>query len=361
VILQLKKDIVTSFKFINRANKLSYDEKAKLFENFSILLKSGIPIIKSIDIIQQQNDKLKFLNEIKENLFTGKSLKDSISQTQCFDELSITLVDVGEKTGRLDEAFEKLSKYYRHLDETYKEIKSASYYPIFILSMLIFLFGFIILYFVPNVISLYGGEIPNVGGWSYLLIKTFIFIKNYLLELLFSIIIFIVFLFKIITLYKKPIFFSRLKYKFPILGNLIFKQKINNLIWALEIMLTSGIDILNALSVLENVSKDYLLLEKLQIIQNNILKGNSLYDSVIEAGINEHNLLYFVSIGEETGDLENRLRNLTYLYTQEIKRKTKELTSLAQPVFIAIVTLAIGITMLAIVMPLLDYNLLYSI
>ena len=113
--------------------------------------------------------------------------------------------------------------------------------------------------------------------------------------------------------------------------------------------------------MLENVSKDYLLLEKLQIIQNNILKGNSLYDSVIEAGINEHNLLYFVSIGEETGDLENRLRNLTYLYTQEIKRKTKELTSLAQPVFIAIVTLAIGITMLAIVMPLLDYNLLYSI
>ena len=69
----------------------------------------------------------------------------------------------------------------------------------------------------------------------------------------------------------------------------------------------------------------------------------------------------FVNIGEETGDLENRLNNLSYLYTQEIKRKSKELTSMAQPVFITIITLAIGITMLTIIMPLLDYELLYKI
>ena len=72
-------------------------------------------------------------------------------------------------------------------------------------------------------------------------------------------------------------------------------------------------------------------------------------------------MLYFVNIGEETGDLENRLNNLSYLYTQEIKRKSKELTSMAQPVFITIITLAIGITMLTIIMPLLDYELLYKI
>lgn len=361
MILLLKKDIVTSFKPLFEVKKLSYEDKAKLFENFAILLKSGIPIVKSLDIIKQQGEKLKFLDIVKENLFLGKSLKFSMEQTACFDELSLTLIEVGEKTGKLDETFLRMSKYYKHMDEMYKDVKSASYYPIFILSMLLFLFGFIIFYFIPNIISLYGGEIPKIGGWAELLISHSLFIKEYFMELFLTCSILIVLIIKLVIVSINPLFFSQIKFKLPLLGNLIFKQSLNNLVWALETMLGSGVDILNALSVLENVTNDPVVLSKLKIIQTSVLGGNSLSDSIVDAKISEPNLLYFVNIGEETGDLENRLNNLSYLYTQEIKRKSKELTSMAQPVFITIITLAIGITMLTIIMPLLDYELLYKI
>ena len=361
MILLLKKDIVTSFKPLFEIKKLSYEDKAKLFENFAILLKSGIPIVKSLDIIKQQGEKLKFLDIVKENLFLGKSLKFSMEQTSCFDELSLTLIEVGEKTGKLDEAFLRMSKYYKHMDEMYKDVKSASYYPIFILSMLLFLFGFIIFYFIPNIISLYGGEIPKIGGWAELLISHSLFIKEYFMELFLTCSILIILIIKLVIVSINPLFFSQIKFKLPLVGNLIFKQSLNNLVWALETMLGSGVDILNALSVLENVTKDPVVLSKLKIIQTSVLGGNSLSDSIVDAKISEPNLLYFVNIGEETGDLENRLNNLSYLYTQEIKRKSKELTSMAQPVFITIITLAIGITMLTIIMPLLDYELLYKI
>ena len=361
MILLLKKDIVTSFKPLFEVKKLSYEDKAKLFENFAILLKSGIPIVKSLDIIKQQGEKLKFLDIVKENLFLGKSLKFSMEQTACFDELSLTLIEVGEKTGKLDETFLRMSKYYKHMDEMYKDVKSASYYPIFILSMLLFLFGFIIFYFIPNIISLYGGEIPKIGGWAELLISHSLFIKEYFMELFLTCSILIVLIIKLVIVSINPLFFSQIKFKLPLVGNLIFKQSLNNLVWALETMLGSGVDILNALSVLENVTNDPVVLSKLKIIQTSVLGGNSLSDSIVDAKIFEPNLLYFVNIGEETGDLENRLNNLSYLYTQEIKRKSKELTSMAQPVFITIITLAIGITMLTIIMPLLDYELLYKI
>lgn len=361
MILLLKKDIVTSFKPLFEVKKLSYEDKAKLFENFAILLKSGIPIVKSLDIIKQQGEKLKFLDIVKENLFLGKSLKFSMEQTACFDELSLTLIEVGEKTGKLDEAFLRMSKYYKHMDEMYKDVKSASYYPIFILSMLLFLFGFIIFYFIPNIISLYGGEIPKIGGWAELLISHSLFIKEYFMELFLTCSILIALIIKLVIVSINPLFFSQIKFKLPLVGNLIFKQSLNNLVWALETMLGSGVDILNALSVLENVTNDPVVLSKLKIIQTSVLGGNSLSDSIVDAKISEPNLLYFVNIGEETGDLENRLNNLSYLYTQEIKRKSKELTSMAQPVFITIITLAIGITMLTIIMPLLDYELLYKI
>lgn len=361
MILLLKKDIVTSFKPLFEVKKLSYEDKAKLFENFAILLKSGIPIVKSLDIIKQQGEKLKFLDIVKENLFLGKSLKFSMEQTACFDELSLTLIEVGEKTGKLDETFLRMSKYYKHMDEMYKDVKSASYYPIFILSMLLFLFGFIIFYFIPNIISLYGGEIPKIGGWAELLISHSLFIKEYFMELFLTCSILIVLIIKLVIVSINPLFFSQIKFKLPLVGNLIFKQSLNNLVWALETMLGSGVDILNALSVLENVTNDPVVLSKLKIIQTSVLGGNSLSDSIVDAKISEPNLLYFVNIGEETGDLENRLNNLSYLYTQEIKRKSKELTSMAQPVFITIITLAIGITMLTIIMPLLDYELLYKI
>ena len=361
MILLLKKDIVTSFKPLFEIKKLSYEDKAKLFENFAILLKSGIPIVKSLDIIKQQGEKLKFLDIVKENLFLGKSLKFSMEQTACFDELSLTLTEVGEKTGKLDEAFLRMSKYYKHMDEMYKDVKSASYYPIFILSMLLFLFGYIIFYFIPNIISLYGGEIPKIGGWAELLISHSLFIKEYFMELFLTCSILIILIIKLVIVSINPLFFSQIKFKLPLLGNLIFKQSLNNLVWALETMLGSGVDILNALSVLENVTNDPVVLSKLKIIKTSVLGGNSLSDSIADAKISEPNLLYFVNIGEETGDLENRLNNLSYLYTQEIKRKSKELTSMAQPVFITIITLAIGITMLTIIMPLLDYELLYKI
>ena len=361
MILLLKKDIVTSFKPLFEIKKLSYEDKAKLFENFAILLKSGIPIVKSLDIIKQQGEKLNFLDIVKENLFLGKSLKFSMEQTACFDELSLTLIEVGEKTGKLDEAFLRMSKYYKHMDEMYKDVKSASYYPIFILSMLLFLFGFIIFYFIPNIISLYGGEIPKIGGWAELLISHSLFIKEYFMELFLTCSILIILIIKLVIVNINPLFFSQIKFKLPLVGNLIFKQSLNNLVWALETMLGSGVDILNALSVLENVTKDPVVLSKLKIIQTSVLGGNSLSDSIVDAKISEPNLLYFVNIGEETGDLETRLNNLIYLYTQEIKRKSKELTSMAQPVFITIITLAIGITMLTIIMPLLDYELLYKI
>jgi type II secretory pathway component PulF len=227
--------------------------------------------------------------------------------------------------------------------------------------MLLFLFGFIIFYFIPNIISLYGGEIPKIGGWAELLISHSLFIKEYFIELFLTCSILIILIIKLVIVSINPLFFSQIKFKLPLLGNLIFKQSLNNLVWALETMLGSGVDILNALSVLENVTNDPVVLSKLKIIQTSVLGGNSLSDSIVDAKISEPNLLYFVNIGEETGDLENRLNNLSYLYTQEIKRKSKELTSMAQPVFITIITLAIGITMLTIIMPLLDYELLYKI
>ncbi len=361
MILLLKKDIVTYFRPLFETKKLSYEDKAKIFENFGIMLKSGIPIIKSIDIIKGQGGRSKFLDIVKANLFLGKSLKFSMEQTLCFDELSLTLIEVGERTGKLDEAFFIMSKYYKHMDEMYKDVKSASYYPIFILAMLLFLFGFIIFYFIPNIISLYGGEIPEIGGYSESLIRCSLFIKEYFFALMLTLAVLVALIINLIIISKNPIFFSKIKYKLPLIGSLIFKQTLNNLVWALETMLGSGVDIISALSVLEDVTKDPVVLDKLKTIQTGVLGGNSLSDSIAKAKIDEPNLQYFVRIGEETGDLENRLNNLSFLYSQDIKRKSKELISMVQPLFIVIITLAIGITMLTVVMPLLDFELLYRV
>ena len=332
-----------------------------MYENLSALLRSGIPITKTLDILANQNIKNQLFNSVQEGLLSGYSLKDAMKNTLYFDELSLALIEVGEKTGKLENAFDKLSEYYHHLDEIYKDIKSASYYPVFIIFMIFFLFGFIIFYFLPSIISLYAGEIPQIGGWTQTLIQGCMFIKEYIFSILIIIATILILLIQLPAIIKRPLFFTGLKYKLPLIGGLIYKQKINNIIWELQIMLASGVNILNALDIIENSTKDLLVKNKLSIIQENIIRGNSLYDSIKQAGLKEDNLLYFISIGEESGDLENRLKHLTNLYTQEIKRKSKELTSLAQPIFITIITLIIGFTMLTIIMPLLDFNLLYKI
>lgn len=358
---QLKKGIGISFKQFKIHPKLSFEEKARLYENLSALLQSGIPIIKILDILSSQNHKSQLFTNIKEGLLSGNSLKDSMKETLYFDELSLALVEVGEKTGELENAFDRLSEYYHHLDETYKDVRSASYYPFFIIFMILFLFGFIIFYFLPNIISLYGGEVPQIGGWTQILIEGCLFIKEYIFAIIISLATIIILLIQLPIMIKKPLFFTQLKYKIPLLGDLIYKQNINNIIWELQIMLGSGVNILNALDIIEKSTQDLLVSNKLSMIQESIIKGNSLYESIQQAGLKEDNLLYFINIGEESGDLENRLKHLTKLYTQEIKRRTKELTSLAQPIFITVITMIIGIAMLTIIMPLLDFDLLYNL
>lgn len=354
----LKRDIGI---FSKAVYKPDCAQTSKIFFMLESLLKSGIPILESLDILMDQIRHKDLILNIKTDILKGNSICEAFANTQVFDPLCISIINAGEKSGCLEKSLLKLSEYYDYLDNIRKEVKSALYYPVIILLMIFFLLLFIIFYFVPGLLSIYSEDISSVNGLTSGLIQTCIFIRTYFMEIA---IIAVLLIFCLIFLVRNLVI-SKHSYKvllkIPVLGPLIKKQKLNNLLWSLEIMLSSGRDILSAIDILHDSANEDYIKSKLKKFSFSIMQGRSLTESLEYINLNDKNLKYFISLGESTGDIELRLRDITRIYSMDIKRSYKDIASLMQPFFVLIMTFVVAGLMFGIVLPLLNSQLSYGL
>lgn len=354
----LKKDIDIFNKSVSKPN---YAQTSKLFFMLESLLKSGIPILESLDIVSDQIKNRDLIINIKKDILKGNSICEAFENTRVFDPLCISIINAGEKSGCLDQSLLRLSEYYDYLDNIRKDIKSAAYYPVIIILMISFLLLFIIFYFVPGLLSIHSDDISSVNSFTSVLIEACIFIRIYFLEISGITILFIFCSINIIRKIIKSENLYMLFLKTPFFGALIKKQKLNNLLWSLEIMLSSGRDILSALDILHDSAKEDFIKSKLQEFSSGIMQGKSLTESLEYIKLNDKNLKYFISLGESTGDIEMRLKDITKIYSMDIKRSYSEIASLMQPFFVLVMTFIVAGLMFGIVLPLLNSQISFGL
>ena len=338
--------------------KVSLTELIIFSRQMYSLMKAGIPIIRSIKSLAESTGSPRLrqvMNDLASELENGRSLSVAMaSHPKVFSRLIVSLVHVGENTGRLDDAFLQLTFYFEQELETRKQIKQATRYPIFVLFALVVAMVILNIFVIPqfaNMFARFNAELP----WStqLLLASSSFFITFWPLLLVLLVATVIGISFYLQTPAGKYRW-GRWKLRVPIIGSIINRATLGRFARSFSMMLKAGVPITTALSlVAEAVDNDYLG-EKIREMRRSIERGESLLRVAQQSNMFTELVLQMVSVGEETGQMDEMLTEVAGFYEREVAFDLKSLTAKIEPILIVIVAAMVLLLALGIFTPMWD-------
>ncbi len=338
--------------------KVSLTDLIMLSRQMYSLMKAGIPIIRAIDGLAQSTSSVRLqqvLQELVEQLENGRNLSQAMAaHPEIFSRLMVSIVHVGENTGRLDDAFLQLTYYFEQELETRKQIKQATRYPIFVLLTLVVAMFILNLAVIPQFATMFArfnAELP----WSTkaLLASSEFFIAYWP----FMLIVFIAAVFGLRSYVKTDkgrLVWGRWKIRAPIIGSVIYRATLGRFARSFGMMLKAGLPMTSALTlVADAVDNDYLG-DTIREMRRNIERGESLLRVSQQSQMFTPLVLQMLAVGEETGAMDDMLAEVAGFYEREVAFDLKSLTAKIEPILIAIVAVMVLILALGIFTPMWD-------
>jgi len=338
--------------------KVSLDELVIFSRQMYSLLKAGIPIIRAIASLLESTRSAalkQVLTDLLEQLQNGRDLSTAVAaHPKVFNRLMVSMVHVGENTGRLDEAFLQLSFYYEQEQETRKQIKQASRYPSMVLIALLIALVVMNIFVIPQfavMFSRFNAELP----WSTkLLLASSQLFLHYWPYMLAACLASIFGWRHYVTTPAGRLFWSKQKLRIPLIGDIINRATLGRFARSFSMMLRAGVPITTALNlVAEAVDNDYLA-GLIKEMRRSIERGESLFRVAQQSGIFTPLVLQMLAVGEETGQMDEMLNEVAGFYEREVAYDLKSLTSKIEPILIGLVAVLVMILALGIFTPMWD-------
>lgn len=322
------------------------------------LTKAGIPMIRAIVGLadSSQNPVLKkTLHDVAQQLERGRSLSAAFSShNKIFPRLAVSIVHVGENTGRLEEAFMQLAEYFERDEETRKRIKSAMNYPTTVLIVIVIAMFILNMLVIPQFAEMFlklGSDLPFT---TKMLMASSSFFVNYW-QLMFLSIFIAIFGFKAYKNTEEGRFkWDRIKLKIPFVGTIIERSLLGRYARSFSMILNSGVPMTTGLTLVAEAVDNRYMETRIIEMRKNIERGDSLLRSSVASELFSPLVLQMVAVGEETGRVDELLKEAADYYEREVDFDLKSLTAKIEPVLISFVAVMVGILALGIFTPMWD-------
>lgn len=319
------------------------------------LLESGIPIVKSLEIISKQKSYKvinKVIDEILNNIKSGNSIYKSFEdKKEYFPFEFVNCLKMGENSDNIKEAFKNLSYYYEEEYENLKKFREATAYPKIVLTMgslvIIFLINFVIPKFSETLSSL-GGELPFI---TLFFINSNLFFKKYCIFLLIILLIFIFLFIKYMENIKNNKYIEFIRIKIPLFKNYYIKKEIYKYSERVYLMLSSGFSIYSGLKdSIEGCKNRYFKDIIIKIIKD-IDNGEGITEAFKKENIFEEKFIQLLNLGEESSNMEFVFKKTCFLYGRDIKNINKKAISFIEPCSVIILAFMVSLIILSIILP----------
>ena len=325
---------------------------------FSTLIKAGVTIVDSMNILAHQTDSKPLKNallEVELDLREGIALSTATAKhKRIFTNLFTNMVRVGEVGGSLDETLENLAVYYEKQNKTRQKVKSAMAYPIVIGIVAIAVVIFLLVSVVPTFVDMFadfGAELPNIT--KFVLNASVFMQKFWWLVILLGIVIYIMFIL-LKQRQETRYYLDYAKIKMPIFGKLIQKAVLARLTRTLSSMLNSSVPILQALVVVETIVENEVIADVIKQSRKALEQGKSMTDPMKKHWAFPPLIIHMIAIGESTGSLDEMLGKVADFYEDEVENATDQLKSLIEPLMIVFLSSIVGTIVTAILVPMFD-------
>ena len=341
-------------KKILRSKSISRRELINFTFHIEQLIKSGVPLIDSLKDIRDSFDYSHFtdvLQTVIDDIEGGKTLSLALAEHPViFDKVYVTLVRVGEETGQLAEVLKDLAETIRWQDELVSQTKKIMIYPVIVSVVVLLVVSFLMMYLMPQLLPF----IKNLGSEIPLHTKILIVISDIFVEywyLIFSLPFVLVFGLKMLARNNSKVkyYFDGLKLNVWLFGPLVTKIKLARFANYFAMMYSSGITVLDALRISEDMVDNLVLEASIKEARASISDGVIISKSFEAVGVFPSMIVRMLKVGEDTGAMDDALLNVSYFYNREVKESIDKI----EPAILPILTILLGGIMMWIMMAVL--------
>lgn len=316
------------------------------------LYKAGVPLLRALAGLQDtaQNAALKnVLRDVRRNLEGGVELSACMAQhPKVFDSFYVSMVRVGEASGRLDEVFARLASHMEFEMFMRQQVKSATRYPSFVVMAMTGAIGVINVMVVPS----FAGVFKSLGADLPVPTKILVASSNFTLnhgDLLFTGVAAAFFIWKQwVGTTSGRLIWDRLLLRLPLVGPILLKASLARFTRAFALSLRSGVPMERAISGVAQTAGNAYLTRSIEEMRDRLMRGESLASSAASTGVFTPMVLQMIAVGEETGMVDELLDEVGELYNEDVQYALKTLSQQIEPILIVfmgglVLLLALGV------------------
>jgi type IV pilus assembly protein PilC len=320
------------------------------------MMKAGVPLVQSFEIIGQGNDKAsmqKLILGIKTEVESGISLAEALTKYPLyFDQLFINLVNAGEQSGALETMLDKLATYKEKTEALKAKVKKALFYPIAVLVVAFIVSVILLVFVVPKFQELFDSFGADLPALTQFVIHLSEFMQAYWYMIAGGIGAAVYAFLRILkTSPKLQEAVDRIALKAPVVGEIATKSAIARFARTLETMSAAGVPLVEAMESVAGATGNIIYHDASLRIRDEVSQGTQLQTSMRNTGLFPNMAIQMVSIGEEAGALDAMLANVADFYETEVDNAVDALTSLLEPIIMSVLGVMIGGLIVAMYLP----------
>lgn len=325
---------------------------------FATMINSGLSLLRSLNILADQTENsvlARTISEVRNDVEKGTSLSQAMAKhPKIFSRLYIAMIRAGEIGGVLDSVLLRLADNLEAEVALRQKIKSAMTYPVVVFVMVIMIVSGMLLFVVPMFETLY----KDLGGTLPLPTRVLILVSNVMKKawfIVFGLFGGAIFMLKRwIATEKGRAIWDQIKLKMPIFGTLVHKSALSRFSRTLGVLIKSGVPILQGLEIVKETSGNAVMAKATADVQTSVKEGESIAKPLERHAVFPPMVVQMIAVGEETGALDTMLSKISDFYDQEVEATVEALTSLIEPLLIAVMGLVVGGMVIALYMPMFN-------
>lgn len=343
---------------LKQLHRITTEERILFTKQLSTMIRAGIPMLRVMDILtnQTENPRLKAIcADIAVEIRSGHTLHAALHRhANVFSPLYIGMVLAGETSGSLPQVLQRLIYVISHEHKVKSDVRAALQYPALVFFSLVVAFFTLITLVIPRFAAIYEKVQLNLPLPTRICIALSQFLKLHWPGLLLVLFLLAVLLYGAVRTRPGRLVRDRLLLKLPLIGPLIVKASLSRFANIFSILQATGVGILDSLHILSATIGNTAIERELDRVQTRLEEGHGIAQPFLAARFFTPMFVNMVAIGEESGNLDEMLREISSHYDTEVEFATRRLTAALGPILIVLLAAMVGFFALAVYLPMWD-------
>ncbi|MGD9043991.1 MAG: type II secretion system F family protein [Desulfobacterales bacterium] len=331
-------------------------------KQFKTMINAGVNMMNMLEILEEQteNPKLRrILGKMHQDIKEGASLYEAFSKhPKVFSPLYCSMIQAGEASGALPEVLERLIYIIEHEHQVKADIKSAMTYPVIVVVFLFTAFLVLITQVIPKFVNIFNNAGLDLPLPTQICLLIYEFLSNYWYLLIGGTVVAVLFVYYYLKTKQGKLVRDTILMQVPLIGPLFVKSAISRFASIFSILQASGVDVLDSMDILSGTIGNAAIGGELESIKDSLAEGRGIAGPLGQAKYFTPMLINMVAIGEESGNLENMLRDVAEHYDTEVEYSMKKLSEAIGPLLTVGLAAVVGFFALAIFLPMWDLTLM---